>query len=205
MARVVFVGGPSGCGKTTVGKMVSEEVSRGAFVEGDDLHGAENLHKMRSGIPLEDGDRWPWLERVVAEANRQVEELDANKSQDGDAFDESLVVVTCSMLKKRYRDFIRKQCPSARLVILVPEFERVAMQMEARQGHFFKRGMLESQYRDFEIPLVVSGTHGDPHESTTIDGATEEPNTFLIHCHAKPAAEIASEASALALGIVHAA
>ena len=85
----IVIMGVSGSGKSTVGKLVAKRVG-GFFIDGDDLHPAANIRKMKHGIPLEDRDRWPWLDHII----RSVQEKMMSQS----------VVVACSALKKSYRD-----------------------------------------------------------------------------------------------------
>ena len=85
----VVIMGVSGSGKTTVGKLLAERLG-GIFIDGDDLHPAANIKKMKHGIPLDDTDRWPWLDYIV----QTVKERMVSQS----------VVVACSALKKSYRD-----------------------------------------------------------------------------------------------------
>ena len=87
---VIVVMGVSGCGKSTVGRLLAERLGS-VFQEGDDLHPAANVAKMRAGVPLTDEDRWPWLDRVAAWIEGR---LVAGESG----------VVACSALKMAYRD-----------------------------------------------------------------------------------------------------
>jgi gluconokinase len=93
--RVLVVMGVSGCGKTTVAAPLAGRYSW-AFEEGDSLHPQSNVDKMRAGHPLNDGDRWPWLEKVAAWIAGQ---LDAGNNG----------IITCSALKRSYRDVLNRR------------------------------------------------------------------------------------------------
>ncbi|MGV0820604.1 gluconokinase, GntK/IdnK-type [Martelella sp. AMO21009] len=123
MAVQVVVMGVSGCGKSTLGRRLAE-ASQARFVEGDDLHSVDNVSRMRAGIPLQDEDRWPWLERIS-------EELASAGKQD------SGVVVACSALKKSYRDLLRRTAgPGLRFIHLHGERAALKARMEpARPLH----------------------------------------------------------------------
>jgi gluconokinase len=142
----VVVMGVSGSGKTTVGTALARRLGR-RFVEGDQLHPPQNIAKMRRGEPLDDADRAPWLDLVA----------------DGLARDPD-VVVSCSALRRAYRDRLRRQVPDLLFVhVSVPDAvlrERV----ESRQGHWMPASLLSSQLETLE-PLqpdergvVVDGT-----------------------------------------------
>lgn len=132
---VIFIGGPSGCGKSTIGESLAREL-KWDFLEGDSVHSDENRAKMAQGVPLQDEDRWPWLAELTKLANAK-----------------GNVVVSCSMLKLKYRDFIREKTAGCQLIILHNDMETISEQMKSRgDGHFFKVGMLQSQLRDFELP-----------------------------------------------------
>ena len=137
----LVVMGPSGSGKSVVGEALAERlVARFpgmAFVDADDLHPAANVEKMRSGVPLDDDDRWPWL-RLVGEA------LAA-----GDAG----LVVACSALRRSYRDAIRAACPTAAFVELVVPAHDLGERVRDRAGHFMPAALLASQLDALE-PLA---------------------------------------------------
>src|SRR5574338_153547 len=90
---IVIVFGVSGAGKTTIGKLLAQQLGW-RFLEADDFHSAENIHKMRSGHPLSDEDRWPWLEQLRQQIERS---LAAGEN----------AVLACSALKRGYRDMLR--------------------------------------------------------------------------------------------------
>jgi gluconokinase len=136
---VVVVMGVSGCGKSTVGTLLSERLGW-PFEDADLLHPPANVAKMRSGVPLTDADRWPWLERVAA----WISERRGN----GDG------VVACSALKRRYRDVLREADPTLRLVFLDGPREILIQRLEQRDGHFFPKTLLDSQLADLEEPTL---------------------------------------------------
>ena len=135
---ILVVMGVSGSGKTTIAKALADRLGW-AFEEGDDLHAGSNIAKMHSGHPLDDRDRWPWLEKVAAwiDGWRQ-----AGKCG----------VVTCSALKRSYRDFIVRERPEVRLIYLHGNVALIAARLIARQGHFMPESLLDSQLATLEEP-----------------------------------------------------
>ena len=135
----VIVMGVSGSGKTSVAQMMAEKLGC-RFVEGDKLHPAANIEKMEKGIPLTDDDRWPWLDVIGGELAGAV----AN-SQD--------IVITCSALKKVYRERLRSAA-SGRLkfVFLTGDPKVLESRMGARTGHFMPASLLQSQLATLESP-----------------------------------------------------
>ncbi|MCM2394782.1 gluconokinase [Rhizobium sp. S95] len=136
--------GVSGCGKSSVGALLAERLGL-AFVEGDSLHPAENVAKMAQGVPLTDEDRWPWLETIGM--------LMAGALDRGEG-----IVVSCSALKRVYRDRLRR-ATSDRLsfVYLEGASELLLSRMGARTGHFMPVSLLESQLRTLEVPTGEAG------------------------------------------------
>lgn len=130
----IVVMGVSGSGKSTVGARLAARLAI-PFVEGDDLHSAANKIKMAAGHPLDDADRWPWLERV-AEVLRKAR---------GDG-----VVVACSALKKKYRDVILRRAPSTVFLQLDVPTPVLARRLTHRTGHFMPRALLKSQLAALE-------------------------------------------------------
>nr|WP_272214016.1 gluconokinase [Marinicella sp. W31]MDC2875496.1 gluconokinase [Marinicella sp. W31] len=132
----IVVMGVSGCGKSSAGRALAEQLGA-RFVEGDSLHPETNVEKMRTGIPLDDEDRKPWLEvvgRTLAEAPRNED-----------------VVVACSALKKSYRDLLRCLAgPELRLIHLKGERAVLAARMENRPGHYMPASLLDSQLSTLE-------------------------------------------------------
>ena len=132
LRRVIVVMGVSGTGKSTIGRALAETLGL-PFVEGDDLHPESNVAKMAAGIPLTDVDRGPWLDLIAAELDRPV-------------------VVTCSALKRSYRDRLRLAAPDLVLVYLHGSPELLASRMSQRDGHFMPTALLESQLATLEEP-----------------------------------------------------
>lgn len=140
---IVVVMGVCGSGKTTVGRELARAIGAG-FIEGDDLHTTSNRAKMSSGQPLTDADRWPWLDTIAAEARRLGGEC-------------RHVVVSCSALKRAYRDRLRMAGPTVRFIHLTGTPELLAERMLARTGHFMPPGLLASQLATLEHPQPDEG------------------------------------------------
>lgn len=144
MVTVIVVGGPAGTGKTTQGLLLSKRYSC-PFIEGDSLHPKANIDKMAQGIPLTDDDRWGWLKTLAQESSSKALEDPSH-----------LAVVSCSMLKKVYREYIKESSVSAevefRFVFLYTSFEELMSRVENRVGHYMKSDMVKSQYDIMEIP-----------------------------------------------------
>jgi gluconokinase len=136
---LIVVMGVSGCGKSSVGEAIATHFGL-AFIEGDSLHPDANVEKMAAGIPLEDSDRWPWLDRIGTE-------LEAAK-QTGRG-----IVISCSALKKIYRERLRAAA-GGRLwfVFLKGDKALLLERMSKRQGHFMPVALLESQLKTLENP-----------------------------------------------------
>lgn len=130
--------GVCGSGKSTVGRAIAERF-HATFIDGDDLHPRANIIKMKDGIPLTDGDRAPWLERVS-----DVFFSLSNRHASG--------VVVCSALKKQYRDIIRQGNPGLVFVHLYASKELILKRMAARKGHYMKSDMVDSQFATLEFP-----------------------------------------------------
>ena len=150
---IIIVFGVSGAGKTTVGKLLARE-SGWHFVEADDFHSAANIEKMRSGRPLTDEDRWPWLERLREEIKRMVA---TSKN----------AVVACSALKRAYRDRLRVS-DEVKFVFLRGDYALVEKQLRSRRGHFMNAALLQSQFDYLEEPQA------DEHALTVALGRTPE-------------------------------
>lgn len=135
--RVVIVMGVSGSGKTTIGRPVAEALGWD-FAEGDSFHPPQNVAKMSSGTPLTDADRWPWLEQIVLWID---EHLRSGESG----------IVTCSALKRAYRDLLRKGHEDAVFFLhLSGTREQIAARLQVRRGHFMPPGLLSSQLADLQ-------------------------------------------------------
>ncbi|KQP38998.1 gluconokinase [Pseudorhodoferax sp. Leaf274] len=133
--------GVSGCGKSSLGAALAQALG-GQLIEGDDHHPPTNRLKMQQGIALTDDDRWPWLD-VLGALLRDV--------AGGPA------VLTCSALKRRYRDRLRALAPGLQFVFVdITEAEALA-RVAARQGHFFPARLVADQFAALEPPLGEPG------------------------------------------------
>jgi gluconokinase len=135
---VVVVMGVSGSGKTTIGAMLAGRLGW-SFADADDFHSAGNVAKMQSGAPLDDADRIPWLAAIA----RQVDQWRSDKRHG---------VVTCSALKRRYRQIIVGDRPDVRLVYLKGDQPLIVSRLVARHGHFMPASLLASQFAALEEP-----------------------------------------------------
>ncbi|WP_043110124.1 gluconokinase [Paraoerskovia marina] len=128
--------GVAGSGKTTVAEILTERTGR-PYAEADDFHPAENVAKMQAGTPLDDADRAPWL---AAMRDWLTTQADAGRS----------TVVTCSALRRPYRDTLREARGRVRFVHLDGSPDLLAERIGARAGHFMGAGMLASQLETLE-------------------------------------------------------
>lgn len=135
---VVVVMGVSGSGKTTVSALLAAALGC-QFQEGDDLHPAANVEKMKSGTPLTDTDRLPWLHKIA-------EEIDGWRARDESG------VLTCSALKRSYRDIIIDGRSDVTLVYLRGSYDLIHRRISARHGHFMPAALLDSQFAALEEP-----------------------------------------------------
>ena len=134
LALVVM--GPSGTGKATTAQLLSARLGW-PFAEGDGFHPRANIEKMSLGVPLTDADRAPWLTGIRDWISQQAE---AGKS----------VVVTCSALKRSYRDTLREASAEVRFLELLADQKVVAARMKGRSGHFMPPSLLASQFSVLE-------------------------------------------------------
>ena len=126
--------GVSGSGKTTVGAALAQRL-RVPFADADDFHPAANVAKMSAGIPLDDADRLPWLHAIGA--------WQAEHAAGGG-------VISCSALKRSYRDVLRAAAPTQLFVHLDGTPEVVARRVEGRPGHFMPASLVQSQFATLE-------------------------------------------------------
>jgi len=136
MSTHVVVMGVAGTGKSTIAGALAERLGW-PFGEGDDLHPAANVAKMAAGIPLEDADRWPWLDAIAA--------WTAEQAAAGNS-----TIVTCSALRRTYRDRLRAAAPGTVFVHLVGSPALLAERMTARKDHFMPTSLLGSQLETLE-------------------------------------------------------
>lgn len=136
----VVVMGVSGSGKTTVAKSLAKRLGA-VFIDGDDVHTDEARAKMRAGKPLDDADRWPWLDRIGAALAVGLH------AQSG-------AVVACSALKRAYRDRLRAAAgPALTFVYLEAEPDVMRRRVGGRSGHYMPATLVDSQFAALEPPL----------------------------------------------------
>jgi gluconokinase len=136
--RRYVVMGISGSGKSEIGRRLAKRLGI-VYVEGDEHHSPQSIAKMAAGTPLDDHDRHDWLltlQSLIAEAAQQ------NKG----------MVLTCSALKRRYRDLLRAGDPALVFIYLHGDQAMIASRMKQRTGHFMPEALLESQLLDLEPP-----------------------------------------------------
>jgi len=137
---VIVVMGVEGSGKTTIGSVLARRLGW-PFEEGDALHPPANVARMRAGHPLTDADRRPWLEAVAAWVDAR---LDAGENG----------VITCSALKRAYREMIDRGGRGVVFVFLRGSRELIAARLGERLGHFMPASLLDSQLADLEPPAA---------------------------------------------------
>jgi gluconokinase len=130
--------GVAGSGKSVIGAALANALAV-EFVEGDQYHPAENVRRMSAGIPLTDADRALWLRALAA---RIREAKDAGNG----------LVVSCSALKRAYRDILRAEARDLRFVFLKGERALIAERLAGRRGHFMPPSLLDSQFAALEEP-----------------------------------------------------
>jgi gluconokinase len=136
MSYRIVIMGVSGAGKSTVGGLIAERLGL-SFRDADDFHPPANIAKMSAGQPLTDEDRWPWLDAIGAH-------LAAHRA--------SGAVVTCSALKRAYRQRLRAAAPGLRFIHLHGAEALIVERQAARQGHFMPPSLVASQFATLEPP-----------------------------------------------------
>jgi gluconokinase len=152
-AVIVIVAGVAGSGKTSVGRQLARELDC-RYADADSFHPLANVAKMRAGVPLTDEDRAPWLRAIGAWMDGVIE---AGES----------AVVTCSALKRAYRDELLAGHPTATMVFLMVSKDVLVQRLTARHGHFFPEKLLDSQLETLEPPapderVLTVPADGDP-------------------------------------------
>ncbi|HXP57365.1 MAG TPA: gluconokinase [Streptosporangiaceae bacterium] len=156
---IVIIAGPSGSGKTTIGTQLAERLGW-TYADADTFHTAAAIAKMHRGDPLTDADRWPWLHAIGAWMDQRIA---AGQP----------AVVTCSALRRGYRDVLLTGRPQAQLVYLLETREMLAAHLSGRHGHFFPADLLDSQLAAQEVPqgearvLTVTPHAGSPADTVT--------------------------------------
>jgi len=144
--HIWIVTGPAGCGKSTVAQFIAKTMNL-PFIEGDEFHPQANVEKMSKGIPLTDADRWDWLTRL-----REESLIKLSSGSQG-------VVVTCSALKRKYRDVIRvapyySHDVLVHFVYLHAQEAVLLARVQARHGHYMGANMVHSQFDALEEPRM---------------------------------------------------
>lgn len=155
--RVFVVMGVSGSGKTTVGALLAGRLGW-PYAEADAFHPEANVAKMAAGHPLDDDDRRRWLAAIAAWIDERIARRETG-------------VITCSALKRRYRDVLRR--PEVQFVYLAGSRELIARRLLARHGHFFRAEMLDSQFADLEPPSPDEDVVTVPIDGTPADTVDE--------------------------------
>jgi carbohydrate kinase (thermoresistant glucokinase family) len=135
---VLVIMGVSGSGKSTIAELLSRALGW-EFRDGDEFHPKANVEKMHSGTPLTDDDRWPWLKAIAAWID---EKRDAGAH----------AIVTCSALKKSYRDILIGPRKDVALIYLKGDEDLIAGRLSKRQHHFMPKALLRSQFQTLQEP-----------------------------------------------------
>lgn len=130
--------GVAGSGKTAVGMQVAQKLDW-IFLDADNFHPPANIEKMKHGIPLNDLDRAPWLQRLHDELQQQIA-------------DGHCVILACSALKESYRNVLRNEVSPPAFVYLDIDPETIRDRLQHRTAHFFPKELLESQFAALEKP-----------------------------------------------------
>lgn len=136
--RVILLMGVAGSGKSTLGEALAHEFAW-PYRDADSFHPPANIDKMSRGEALTDADRWPWLDAIAAW-------IDARRTADQRG------IVSCSALKRAYRDRLLAGRPDVRLVYLQGDKQLIGARMARREGHFMPTALLDSQFATLEEP-----------------------------------------------------
>jgi gluconokinase len=156
---VILLMGVTGVGKTTVGQALARELNW-HFADADDFHAAENVAKMRAGIPLEDEDRAPWLQALREAIVQWIAE---GKS----------VVLACSALKESYRKQLVVS-PEVKVVWLHAEYEVIERWLTERHGHYMNPALLKSQFETLEPPRDAVSIDADQNVPAVVAAVRRE-------------------------------
>ena len=138
-ARIIIAMGVSSSGKSTVGQSIARRLHV-PFLDGDGYHPEANVEKMRSGIPLTDEDRWPWLEKLAKALHEAADRKGAAAG-------------ACSALKRTYRDFLVEQAGEPILFVYLDGTREVIAERMARRKHeYMPTSLLDSQFATLEVP-----------------------------------------------------
>jgi carbohydrate kinase (thermoresistant glucokinase family) len=168
--RIIVVAGPCGSGKSTVAKSLSATL-KAPFIEGDDLHSLRAIRQMTSGTPLSDDERTPWLDRLVRRALEMVNDLDYEE-----------VVVSCSALKKQYRDRFRTVVQHGVRVVFVDlqaGQKELVRRMQSRHPHYMKSEMVDSQLAIYSAPSAGEDDIFPMNAGLSIEEVIDEIEAFL--------------------------
>ena len=140
MLRIILLMGVAGSGKTTLGEALARETGW-PFRDADSFHPQANIDKMSRGEALTDADRWPWLDAIA-------DWIDQRRHADRRG------IISCSALKRIYRDRLLAGRPDVRLVYLKGDRALIGARMAAREGHFMPTALLDSQFKTLEEPVL---------------------------------------------------
>jgi carbohydrate kinase (thermoresistant glucokinase family) len=135
---ILVIMGVSGSGKTTIATLLAKSLGW-PFRDADEFHPKANIEKMKSGVPLTDKDRLPWLDAIAAWIDQEL----ARRAS---------AIVTCSALKRSYRDIIIDGRKSVRLIYLKGEKALLEARLAGRHSHFMPSSLLQSQFDDLQEP-----------------------------------------------------
>jgi gluconokinase len=138
--HALIVMGVAGSGKTTIAEALAARIGW-AFKDGDLFHPPSNVEKMRSGHPLTDDDRWPWLRAIADEIDRTCDT-------------KGHIIIACSALKRVYRDILIGDRRGVALIYLKGSRDLIGQRLRARRGHFMPPQLLDSQFATLEEPDV---------------------------------------------------
>jgi gluconokinase len=171
-SRIIIVMGVSSSGKSSVGQSIARRLHV-PFLDGDGYHPEANVEKMRAGIPLDDADRWPWLERLASALHKAADRKGAS-------------VGACSALKRAYRAFlVEKASEPITFVYLDGTREIIGERMARRHHEYMPTSLLDSQFATLEVPdpatenvLVVPVTDSIEKITQTVTKALGHLRTF---------------------------